>query len=70
MDGDGYIEPAEYAAMLTAVGIAAETALAGFTRLDTDHDGKVSAAELIAGVARLFLSQDPADHGTAMLGHA
>ncbi len=67
-DGDGYIEQADYAALLAAVGIASEAALAGFARLDTDHDGKISTAEHAAGVAQLILSQDPADHGTAMLG--
>ncbi len=69
-DGDGYIEPAEYAAFLAAGGVAAEIALAGFDRLDTDHDGKISIDELVAGAAQFFLSPDPADHGTAMLGHS
>lgn len=70
VDGDGYIEPAEYAAFFAAGGVAAEIALAGFARLDTDHDGKISTAELAAGAAQFFLSQDPADHGTAMLGQS
>ncbi len=68
MDGDGYVEQADYAAFLAVGGVATEIALAGFARLDTDHDGKVSTDDLIAGTAQLFLSQDPADHGTAMLG--
>ncbi len=68
-DGDGYIEQAEYAALMAVGGVATETALTGFARLDTDHDGKISTAEFAAGTAQLILSQDPADHGTAMLGH-
>jgi Ca2+-binding EF-hand superfamily protein len=67
-DGDGYIGQAEYAALLAVAGVTTEIALAGFARLDTDHDGKISTDEFAAGIAQLVLSQDPADHGTAILG--
>ncbi len=34
----------------------------------SDHDGKISVSEFEDGLAHLFLSHDPADPGTAMLG--
>lgn len=69
-DGDGYIDQSEYAALLALTRVSPEAALAGFSRLDADHDGKISIAEFEAGLAHLFLSRDPADPGTAILGHA
>lgn len=67
-DGDGYIEQADYAALFAVLGLPAETGLAGFSRLDADHDGKISTGEFVAGIADLFLSHNPADPGTAMIG--
>jgi Ca2+-binding EF-hand superfamily protein len=69
-DGDGFIEQAEYTGLLTAAGLAPDLALAGFQRLDTDGDARISTDEFMTGVAHIFLSQDPADPGTAILGHA
>jgi hypothetical protein len=43
---------------------------AAFERLDADADGKISVAELGDAFGQLMLSQDPADPGTAALGHS
>jgi Ca2+-binding EF-hand superfamily protein len=67
-DGDGFIELAEYERVFRLADVGPDVVLAGFERLDTDGDGRVSTQEFLAGIAHLFLSQDPADLGTSMLG--
>lgn len=70
LDGDGFIEAADYARAFAAEGIAAEFVAAAFQGLDGDGDGKIGTAELLAAFTHLFLSQDPGDPGTAILGEA
>lgn len=68
-DGDGFIEQAEYLALFGAApDLDREAVLAGFARLDTDRDGRISREEFQAGAAHVFLSNDQADPGTSMLG--
>ena len=68
LDGDGFIELAEYERAFRVVDVGPEVVMAGFQRLDQDGDGRISTQEFEAGVAHAFLSQDPADPGTFMLG--
>jgi len=69
-DGDGFIEAGEYARMFTSQGVDERVVQAAFERLDADADGKISVAEFSDAMGQLFLSQDPADPGTAALGHS
>jgi len=69
-DGDGFIEAGEYARLFASQGVDERIAGAAFERLDADADGKISVAEFSDAIGQLFLSQDPADPGTAALGHS
>ena len=69
-DGDGLIEQAEYVRLFRVAQVSDQVVLAGFARLDQDGDGRISTQEFQAGAAHVFLSQDPADPGTGMLGLA
>lgn len=65
-DDDGYIDQDEYLTLLEAI-TDQQAALAGFRQLDTDGDGRVSVAEMQAGVEQVMLSNDPSAPGTSML---
>ncbi|GAA2786714.1 EF-hand domain-containing protein [Saccharopolyspora taberi] len=67
-NGDGYIDEAEYVRLFSVSGLPGETVQAGFEALDTDKDGRVSVAEFETAIVQLFLSANPADPGTALLG--
>ena len=67
-DGDGFIPAADYARVLGSNGIDGPFVGAVFQRLDADGDGRISTGEFRDAVAQLFLSQDSADPGTAILG--
>lgn len=70
-DGDGFIEQADFTGLIeAAAGVAPGLALAGFQRMDADQDGRISTHEYAAAIGHIFLSQNPADPGTALLGHA
>lgn len=69
-DGDGFIEAEEYAGVFAPQGMDEHVIRAGFERLDADADGKISTAEFAGAIAQMFLSQDPADPGTAVMGHS
>ena len=51
-DEDGSISPAEYTAYLKATKQDASAAAAMFAKVDTDKNGKLSAAEFIVGMSR------------------
>jgi Ca2+-binding EF-hand superfamily protein len=70
IDGDGFIEQAEYAQLFHLANVGDEVVLAAFQCLDQDGDGRISTQEFRAGAAHAFLSQDSANPGTAMLGLA
>jgi hypothetical protein len=67
-DGDGFIEQAQYIQLFGLASLPAEAVAAGFARLDRDGDGRISIREWNAGATHAFLSGDPQDPGTAMLG--
>jgi Ca2+-binding EF-hand superfamily protein len=69
-DGDGFIEHRDYQRLSGLPGMDPQVFLAAFDRLDTDGDGRLSLAQFQEAIAHLFSSQNPADPGTAMLGHA
>jgi Ca2+-binding EF-hand superfamily protein len=70
VDGDGFIDTAEYVRALTVHGLDGGSAATAFARLDDDGDGKINTAEFLAGIRHAFLSQDRADPGTELLGNA
>jgi Ca2+-binding EF-hand superfamily protein len=49
-DGDGEINPREFAAWLRAVGVDSADAKAAFEQIDADGDGQLSVDELIQAV--------------------
>ncbi|HKR52052.1 MAG TPA: EF-hand domain-containing protein [Pseudonocardiaceae bacterium] len=65
-DNDGYISQDDYLALMASI-TDQQAALAGFRQLDTDGDGRVSVAELQAGIQQVMLSNDPSAPGTSML---
>jgi Ca2+-binding EF-hand superfamily protein len=69
-DGDGFIEQEAYCRLFEVTGMGPQAVLAGFRQLDSDGDGRLTTGQFLEGVAHLFLSQDPADPGTGMLGDA
>ena len=69
-DNDGFISQDEYLTLFAITVPDRQVALAGFQQLDTDGDGRISTAELEAGIRAMMLSNDPATPGTALLGQA
>lgn len=69
-DGDGFIEADEYAALFTSQSMDEHVTRAAFERLDADADGKISMAEFTEALTQMFVSRDPADPGTAIMGHS
>jgi Ca2+-binding EF-hand superfamily protein len=67
-DGDGFIESDEYARIFAPIGVDEQVIRAAFERLDADSDGKISTGEFREAMRHLFLSHDPADPGTSVLG--
>jgi Ca2+-binding EF-hand superfamily protein len=65
-DNDGYISQDDYLTLMASI-TDQQAALAGFRKLDTDGDGRVSVAELQAGIQQVMLSNDPSAPGTSML---
>jgi len=69
-DGDGFIDAHEYARLCASQAVDESIGRAAFQLLDTDADGKISTADFSAALGQVFYSQDPADPGTAILGHS
>ena len=68
-NGDGFIEASEYA-RLFAPRMDDHVIRTAFERLDADADGKISISQFIDAFAQMFLSQDSADPGTAVMGNS
>jgi Ca2+-binding EF-hand superfamily protein len=65
-DNDGYISQDDYLTLMASI-TDQQAALAGFRKLDTDGDGRVSVAEIQAGIQQMMLSNDLSAPGTSML---
>jgi len=57
IDGDGFIEQAEYAQLFHLANVGDEVVLAAFQRLDQDGDGRISTQEFRGGAAHAFLAR-------------
>lgn len=69
-DGDGFIDAEEYSGLFASQNLDEQVIRAAFARLDSDADGKISTADFAGAIAEMFLSHDPADPGTAVMGHS
>jgi Ca2+-binding EF-hand superfamily protein len=69
-DGDGSVTGDEYAVVYKHGGLDPDEAPAAFTRLDLDHDGRLSVAEVMTLLDQFFRSEDPAEPGNAFFGVA
>ena len=68
-DGDGFIEASEYA-RLFAPRMDEHVVRAAFERLDDNADGKISISQFTDAFEQMFLSQEAADPGTAVMGNS
>lgn len=69
-DGDGFIDAHEHARCAATQAIDESVSRAAFEFLEADADGKVSAGDYSAALRHVWVSQNPAHPGTAMLGHS
>ncbi|WP_171165779.1 EF-hand domain-containing protein [Streptomyces sp. I05A-00742] len=68
-DGDGTVDADEFTAAQQAVGIPQDQALAAFSLLDVDGDGRLTLAEWENAVWEFYTSTDPEAPGNRVLGH-
>jgi tellurite resistance protein TerC len=66
-DGNGALDPGEYARLAAVYGARADQAEQAFGRLDQDRNGVLDDAELTTAISRFFASRDPA--GSVAFGH-
>ncbi len=52
-DRDGFIEQEVYVRLFAVTGADPQTVLAGFRRIDSDGDGRLTTAQFLEGVAHL-----------------
>jgi len=64
-DGNGALDPGEYARLAAAYGAPAHEADQAFGRLDRDRNGLLDTAELAEAIGQFFTSRDPGAHGNA-----
>lgn len=67
-NGDGAVTADEYAWLYSSGGLDPSLAHAAFQRLDVDHDGRVSPAELSRLLREFFRSNDPEAPGNWLFG--
>ncbi len=67
-DGDGAVTESEYAETFRKGGLAEADAMPAFARLDQNHDGRLSIAEIQKLLDQYFRSNDPAEPGNAFFG--
>lgn len=68
VDGDGALNPTEYAHMLGAYGLPGAVARLNFARLDLNGDGVISTDELVELVREWSFGEDPAAPGAFLFG--
>ncbi|RJQ82264.1 EF-hand domain-containing protein [Pseudonocardiaceae bacterium YIM PH 21723] len=67
-NGDGRLSGDEFAHWLRAYGVVGEDATLAFGRLDRDHDGLITRAELLAAFLEFFGSTLPTAPGNWLYG--
>jgi len=68
-DGNGALDPGEYARLAAVYGARAREAAQAFGRLDRDRNGLLDTAELAEAISQFFTSRDPGAHGSLAFGH-
>ncbi|MEO5875149.1 MAG: EF-hand domain-containing protein [Streptosporangiaceae bacterium] len=68
IDGDGMVDPGEFRILQTAYGTAEGDIAMAFNALDTDRDGRVSVAELVAAAQDYYTGDDPEAGGNWLFG--
>lgn len=67
-DGNGVLDPGEYARLAAAYGASTGQAAHAFRRLDLDRNGVLDTAELTWAIRQFFTSPDPATPGNLAFG--
>jgi len=62
-DGNGTLDPGEYARLAAVYGARADEAARAFDWLDRDHDGALDTTELELAISQFFTSRDPGASG-------
>lgn len=65
---DGVVTLEEYKWLYSSGGLDPNLAADSFKRLDTDHDGRITKAELSTRLFEFFMSEDPESPGTWLFG--
>ncbi len=68
-DGNGVLDPGEYARLAAVYGARADEAARAFDRLDQDRNGVLDTAELTLAISQFFTSRDPRARGSLAFGH-
>jgi Ca2+-binding EF-hand superfamily protein len=68
-DGNGVLDPREYAELTAACGAGPDDAARAFGRLDLDHNGVLDAAELTLAIGHFFASPGADHYGNVAFGH-
>jgi tellurite resistance protein TerC len=68
-DGNGVLDPGEYARLAAVYGAGADEAERAFDRLDRDRNGMLDATELTLAISQFFGSRDPGVLGSVAFGH-
>jgi tellurite resistance protein TerC len=67
-DGNGVLDPGEYARLAAVYGAGADEAERAFGRLDQDRNGVLDAAELTLAISQFFASRNPGVSGSLVFG--
>jgi len=68
-DGNGVLDPGEYARLAAVYGSGADEAERAFDRLDRDRNGVLDATEVTLAISQFFASRDPRVLGSVAFGH-
>jgi Ca2+-binding EF-hand superfamily protein len=67
-DGNGVLDPGEYARLAAVYGADAGEAERAFARLDQDGNGMLDTTELTTAISQFFASRDPDASGNVAFG--